>query len=775
MDELVALFQKAGLSEVKAKETASNKKLAPKFEQAIQAGDVVDGTYGALLYNLASTITPKALSHLPYIAKAITSGKLQSSDQVSAAIKFCEKVDGDISETAFNKECGVGVTVTVEEITSSISALMSEKKADLETKRYAMAGQLLGLVKSRLRWADQKIVKDELDKQILSILGPKDERDNPKAKKKETKPTKEAAPVAAAVQAPKVAEMAKSTRFIFEGELARLHKAGENPQIKPELMKEHLARTKGRVITRFPPEPNGFLHIGHAKAINVNFGYAAAFNGITYLRYDDTNPEAEEEVYFTAILDTIRWLGYEPYKITHSSDYFQRLYDLAVDLVKRDKAYVCHCTGEQMHADRGGEAKGPRRECVHRNRPIEESLAEFEKMKRGDYNEGEAILRMKMDMQNPNPQFWDLVAYRVLKTTPHFRTGRDWCIYPTYDYTHCLVDSFEDITHSLCTTEFTLSRESYYWLVDALEVYKPVQWEYGRLNLSYTVMSKRKLKRLVEEKYVSGWDDPRLYTMAGIRRRGFTAEAVNAFVRELGVTTANTIIGPERIDNFVRDHLNEVAPRLMLVLEPLKVTITNLPEDHLEELVIPNKPRDDAMGTHVVPFTRTLYIESSDFREEDDPNFYRLAPGKTVGLLHIPHPITATEVVKDANGKVVEIKARYENAGNTKKPKTYIHWIAESPKHQSPVKVETRLYSSLFTHENPSSLKKEWLSALNPDSLISLPEAFCEVGILGYKNEDKFQAVRTGYFCVDKDSDFEKQRYVLNRTVTLKEDSKKDK
>lgn len=542
-------------------------------------------------------------------------------------------------------------------------------------------------------------------------------------------------------------------------------------------MEQHLKRTGRKVVTRFPPEPNGFLHIGHAKAINVNFGYAAANKGITYLRYDDTNPEAEEQIYFDAILDTVRWLGYEPYKITHSSDHFQHLYDLAVELITRDKAYVCHCTGEQMFQDRGGESKGPRRECVHRNRPIEESLAEFQNMKDGKYKEGEAILRMKMDMQNPNPQFWDLVAYRVLKAR-HHRTGDKWCIYPTYDYTHCLCDSFEDITHSLCTTEFTLSRESYYWLVDALELYKPVQWEYGRLNLAYTVMSKRKLKKLVEEKYVSGWDDPRLPTMAAIRRRGFTPEAINAFVRDLGVTTATTIIHPERLENVVREHLNDVAPRLMVILEPLKITITNLPENHLEELTIPNKPRDDSMGSHIVPFTRTVYIDRSDFREQDDPNFYRLAPGKTVGLLNVPHPITAVEIVKDASGTVTEVKARYETAPDLRKPKTYIHWVADSPKHNSPVKVETRLYSTLFLHENPANEKEVpggWLTDLNPESLVIVPEAYVEVGIKTFKVEDKFQAVRTGYFCVDKDSEVEKGKFVLNRTVTLKEDSKKDK
>ncbi|TPX54510.1 hypothetical protein PhCBS80983_g05888 [Powellomyces hirtus] len=787
MDDLTALFESIGLSPAKAKETAANKKLSANLSTVIAAAGAqgsssttVEKSTGALFYHLASTITPKALPHLPYIAKAIQNKKLTSNDQVTAAIKHAEKAGDTINNVAFDVDCGVGVVVTLEDIRDTVAALIASKKKDLDEKRYQVTGQLLGALRASLRWANALAVKEELDRQILAVLGPKDERDNPKAKKaaeKAAKPVK-AATVAAVSTGPtvsRVAEAAKSTRFIFEGELAKLHKAGENPQINPKLMEEHLKRTGGKVITRFPPEPNGFLHIGHAKAINVNFGYAAANNGITNLRYDDTNPGAEEKIYFDSILETVQWLGYTPHAITYSSDHFQRLYELAVELIEKNKAYVCHCTGDQIKADRGGEDRGPRKECVHRNRPISESLAEFQKMKEGKYEPKEAFLRMKMDMQNPNPQFWDLVAYRILKSA-HHRTGDEWCIYPTYDFTHCLVDSFEDITHSLCTTEFTLSRESYYWLVDALEIYKPVQWEYGRLNLAYTVMSKRKLKQLVDEKLVSGWDDPRLYTMVGIRRRGFTPEAVNAFVRDLGVTTANSTIHPDRLENVVREHLNDVAPRLMVVVEPLKVTLVNLPSDYLEEVTVANKPRDDSMGSRVLPFTNTIYIEQSDFREEDDPNFYRLTPGKQVGLLNITHPISVVEVVKDAAGKVIEVKARYENDSTTpaKRPKTYIHWVAHSPKHTSPVKIEVRLYSNLFLHENPQNAPGGWLSDINPHSLVVVPNALADVGVKQMKVEDKFQALRTGYFCVDKDSDLSAKKIVVNRTVTLKEDSGKN-
>ncbi|KAJ3297719.1 hypothetical protein HK104_000197 [Borealophlyctis nickersoniae] len=791
-DNLVDLFQKIGLSKEKAEQTTKNKKLSANLETVIREAGVNDAVdkKGPLLYTLASTVTPKAVPHLGYLSKSVADGRLATGDQVAAAIKFAEKAGAEIDDSKFNEACGVGVVVTREEIIEAVSVMLATRKDELAEKRYQLVGSLLGSLRAELKWANSLAVKEELDKQLVATLGPKDERDNPKAKasavkfafrkkkqEKEAKSTKQVKeqPVdkAEAEGVPgKIAEMAKSTRFIFEGELAKLHKPGENPQLHPNLMKEHLKRTGGKVVTRFPPEPNGFLHIGHAKAINVNFGYAQAFNGICYLRYDDTNPEAEEEKYFTSILETVEWLGFKPYKITYSSDYFQRLYELAVDLIKRDKAYVCHCTAEEINAGRGGESRGQRSNCVHRNRPVAESLAEFQKMKEGYYEEGKAILRMKMDMQNPNPQFWDLVAYRVLYT-PHHRTGKEWCIYPTYDYTHCLCDSFEDITHSLCTTEFQLSRESYYWLVDALEIYKPVQWEYGRLNLTNTVLSKRKLMKLVNEGHVSGWDDPRLYTLPAVRRRGFTAEAISAFVRDIGVTTANTVIPVVRLEKYVRDHLNEVAPRIMMVLEPLKITITNLGDDHVEELTVGNKPRDEAMGSHKIPFTRTVYIDASDFREQDDPNFYRLAPGKTVGLLNVPHPITATEVVKDSTGKIVEIKARYETE-SSKKPKTYIQWVAESPKHNSPVRIETRLYSNLFKHSNPHD--EQWggfLNDINPDSL-TVRESYAEVGIRAFNVEDKFQAVRVGYFCVDKDSDAAKGKYVINRTVSLKEDSKKD-
>ncbi|KAG0738771.1 hypothetical protein G6F35_005236 [Rhizopus arrhizus] len=720
-------------------------------------------------------------------------GDLKTTDQVQAAIKFSEE---GFKEEEFDAATGVGVVVSPEEIKAAVNEYIESNKENIVSNRYKTLGPTLANTRRMpsLRWADGGKIKDEVEAQFLALLGPKDERDAPQKKKKEAKPA-----AAAAKGEKKVEEkQVDLTKTFFEGELGKLHKPGGNKQIKPELMEEHLKTTGGKVVTRFPPEPNGYLHIGHAKAINVNFGYAKAHGGVTYLRYDDTNPEAEEEKYFVSILETVRWLGFEPFKITYSSDYFQELFDLAVRLIKKGLAYTCQCTPEEINACRGGKDHGERRACEHRERPIEETLDQFMKMKEGRYKEGEITLRMKMDLTSGNPQFWDLIAYRVMYT-PHFRTHDAWCIYPTYDFTHCLVDSFENITHSLCTTEFRQSRESYYWLVDAVEVYKPVQWEYGRLNVNGTIMSKRKILKMVNNNYVSDWDDPRLYTLVGIRRRGVPPEAINSFVLELGVTTSLTSIDIARFDNKVREYLDKTTPRLMAIQDPVRVVLTNVPDDFVEEVVVPNKPRDPAMGEHKVPFAKVLYIDRSDFREQDAKGYFRLAPGKSVGLLYAKHPIHCVSYKKDAEGKVTEIECVYENEGEFKKPKTYIHWVAESAKHNSPVKIdELRVYERLFKHDIPDSVEGGYLNDINENSLEVVKGAIAEVGIYDHiaewvkktnggkdKESMRWQFTRTGYFCLDKDTELDAElilagkvkeglsKIIVNRTVSLKEDAEK--
>ncbi|WEW55607.1 Glutaminyl-tRNA synthetase [Emydomyces testavorans] len=578
-----------------------------------------------------------------------------------------------------------------------------------------------------------------------------------------------------------------------------------------------------KIVTRFPPEPNGYLHIGHSKAIAINFGFAKYHGGECYLRLDDTNPKGEEERYVNSIEEIVRWLGFRPLRTTYSSDYFDQLYDLAEDLIRKDRAYVCHCTESDIKAQRGLDsatgAKGKARyACSHRNRPILESITEFRAMRDGKYRAQQAALRMKQDLDSNNPQMWDIFAYRVVEDEnckdgnvtfcKHLRTGDKWKIYPTYDFTHCLCDSFEGITHSLCTTEFELSRESYEWLCDELGVYKPMQREYGRLNVSGTILSKRKLIKLVEGegptkpnlgKYVKGWDDPRLFTLVGLRRRGVPPGAILSFVNELGVTKAKTTIETLRFENAVRTYLETTVPRLMLVLDPIRIIIANLPDDYVEMIELPFS-KDPSHGSHLVPFTKTVYIDRSDFRETPSATFYRLSPGGAVGLLKVPYPIIATSVEKDpATGLVTTVHAQYtkpETEGTPfKKPKAYIHWVALSRAHNSPLRVEVRAFNSLFNSADPSSHPDGFLADINTNSEEVFPNALLDIGFKEVQSRAswpanpsssdnkvegvdgpeavRFQGMRVGYFCEDKESTADK--LILNRIVTLREDSHKDK
>lgn len=693
--------------------------------------------------------------------------------------------------------------ITDEQVSEEVAKYIADNKADIETQRYKAVPSILVTVKKlpSLKWANPAAFKPIIDKQILELLGPKDDRDL--VKKKEKK-----APAAAAANAGKKVEEAPThKRSMFaEGWLGALHKPGGNQQVDEKFMKQHLAVTNGRVFTRFPPEPNGYLHIGHSKAIAINFGYAKFHDGVCYLRYDDTNPEAEEEQFFVSIRETVEWLGFKPYKITYSSDYFDQLYELAEHMIKKGLAYVCFCTAEEMKAGRGQVegAKGKERKpCVHSSTAPEENLKLFRDMRDGKYGRGEATLRMKQDLVgNDNPQMWDLVAYRVLNA-PHHRTGDKWKIYPTYDFTHCLVDSFENISHSLCTTEFYLSRESYEWLCDAVDVYKPAQREYGRLNITGTIMSKRKIAKLVNDGYVRGWDDPRLFTLVAIRRRGIPPGAILHFVAQLGVTTSNTNIQAVRFESSIRKYLEDTTPRLMMIPDPVPVILENLPEDHFEEFDVPFKPGTPEMGSHKLPFTRKFYIDRSDFRETPSKDYFRMAPGQSVGLLKVPYNIRVTSYTKDDKGNVTEIKAHYENDVPFKKPKTFIQWVADCPAKQSPVRLgQVRLFNQLFKSENPSAHPDGFLADINPDSETVLSGALIETGFWEVKEKSpwkpvaaageavskeeqvleghetkgepesvRFQALRVGYFCMDKDST--KESIVLNRIVTLKEDSAK--
>ncbi|OJT10371.1 hypothetical protein TRAPUB_13130 [Trametes pubescens] len=720
--ELVELFKKIGLTQAKAAEAAKNPKSAGTLRGIIESHDLVnkqlDDKQAVLLAALVVPGSKLGEAERSYAVDAILDGRLKTTDQVSEAAKYLDAHPAPVNDAEFDQACGVGFSITAEELATRVKEYVTSSAL----AGWNNLGQAIGGLKSTdLRWASPLELKNAVEAAFLEKFGAKEAA---KPKGKEPKKAAAAKPAASDEQA-----AASSSRSVFqEGFLGHLHKVGGNPQIHPHLREQHLAATKGIVHTRFPPEPNGYLHIGHSKAIFVNFGYAAYHSGHCYLRFDDTNPEAEEGRYFESILETVRWLGYEPWKITYSSDYFDQLYELAVELIRRDKGYICHCTAEEIFANRGGEERGPRKACAHRTRPIEESLAEFEKMRDGTYKPGEAILRMKQDLESGNTMMWDLVAYRVLNS-PHHRTGAKWRIYPTYDFTHCLCDSFENITHSLCTTEFIASRESYEWLCDALEVYKPRQSEYGRLNVTGTIMSKRKILQLVKEGHVRDWDDPRMYTLIALRRRGVPPGAILSFVSSLGVSTSATNIQAVRFEQTIRQYLEDVVPRLLMVLRPLKVTIENLPEDFLLWLEKPLHSKVPELGSSKVPLTRTLYIDEDDFRREDSKDYFRLAPGKTVGLFQAPWPITYVSHKTDASGKVTEVICRAENEGAPKKPKAYVQWVAEHRASGSPVVVhETRIFHQLFKSENPAAAVPDFLADINPDSLEIVKGAMVEVG-----------------------------------------------
>jgi glutaminyl-tRNA synthetase len=529
----------------------------------------------------------------------------------------------------------------------------------------------------------------------------------------------------------------------------------------------------GRVATRFPPEPNGFLHIGHAKSIVLNFGLALENDGACHLRFDDTNPLTEDMKYVRAIQEDVRWLGYDwGEHLYFASDYFERLHECAVILIRKGKAYVDSLSEEEIREYRGTVTK-PGSESPHRDRSVEENLDLFRRMREGEFPDGAHVLRAKIDMAHPNMIMRDPVLYRIRHAT-HYRTGDDWCIYPLYDFTHCLSDAIEDITHSLCTLEFDNNREIYDWLLDEVGFRepRPHQYEFARLNLDYTVMSKRKLLRLVNEGHVEGWDDPRMPTIAGLRRRGITPEAIRTFCDMIGVAKADNRVDMGKLEFAVRDHLNRTVPRVMGVLKPLRVTITNYPEGEGEELEIPSYPHDVPLeGSRMVPFSRELYIEGDDFMEEPPADFFRLAPGREVRLRYA-YFVRCQEVVKDPEtGEVVELRCTYDpatrggNAPDGRKVQGTIHWVSAS----HAVRAEVRLYDRLFTVPDPEAVEgKDFTQVLNPDSRVVVSDAYVEPSIGNHPAGTRYQLERLGYFMTDP-VDSRPGAPVLNRIVTLRD------
>ena len=526
---------------------------------------------------------------------------------------------------------------------------------------------------------------------------------------------------------------------------------------------------EGRVHTRFPPEPNGYLHIGHAKSICLNFGLAQDYGGQANLRFDDTNPIKEEQEYIDAIREDIHWLGFNwEEREFYASDYFGQLYDWAVQLIKAGKAYVDSLTADEIREYRGTLTE-PGKNSPYRDRPVEENLQLFEQMKKGDFPDGSHVLRAKIDMSSGNLNMRDPVMYRILHAE-HPRTGNAWCIYPMYDWAHGQSDSIERITHSICTLEFEDHRPLYDWFIAELGIYAPQQIEFARLNLDYTVMSKRKLLRLVQEGWVRGWDDPRMPTLSGLRRRGYTPEAIRAFAERVGVAKNNGVVDYALLEYYVRQDLNKRTQRVMAVLDPLKIVITNYPEGQVEEMDAVNNQEDPEAGTRKIPFSREIYIERTDFMEDPPKKFFRLAPGREVRLMHAYY-VTCTDVVKDDNGKVAELHCTYDPAtrgGDSpdgRRVKGTLHWV--SALHA--VEGEVRLYDYLFSQPDPNNVPdgQEFTDIINPDSLTVLTGCKLEPSLLQAKHGDRFQFLRNGYFVVDPDSDT--TRLVFNRTATLRD------
>ena len=522
----------------------------------------------------------------------------------------------------------------------------------------------------------------------------------------------------------------------------------------------------GRIATRFPPEPNGYLHIGHAKSACLNFGIAAENGGVCYLRFDDTNPTKEDVEYVDSIQEDLRWLGFDwGDRARYSSDHFDQLHEYALRLIKSGKAYVCDLSQEEIRQYRGTLTE-PGKESPYRDRTIEENLELFESMRSGASDEGSRVLRAKIDMASGNLNLRDPVIYRIMKA-PHHRTGDKWCIYPTYDFAHGQSDSIEGVTHSVCTMEFEDHRPLYDWLLDELDIYHPQQIEFARLNVSHTVMSKRKLLELVEQGRVTGWDDPRMPTLSGMRRRGYTPESIRAFCERIGVSKRTNTVEIAMLEHCVREDLNKRAPRALAVLRPIKVVIENYPDGQVEELAAPNNPEDPSMGSRTVPFSREIYIEKDDFREDPPPKYFRMAPGREVRLRY-GYFIRYVDAIKDDNGEVVELRCTYDpetrggHAPDGRKVRGTIHWVSAVHSQQA----ELRLYDHLFSAEHPEGAD-DLMSGLNPDSLEVLTSARVERSLADATPGARYQFERQGYFAVDPDS--RSGALVFNRTVPLRD------
>jgi glutaminyl-tRNA synthetase len=590
----------------------------------------------------------------------------------------------------------------------------------------------------------------------VEMLGPKPSKEEGKKREKLNKKTNEEKK-GGKIGAEKDPEAEQTTGKSIIDLVGRDCDIGANSK---KHLDKHLAFTKGKIMTRFPPEPNGYLHIGHAKAIRFNFTVAKENGGLCYLRFDDTNPCKENNEFIDHIKKNVKWLGYEPWKVTASSDYFDELHDLAVELIKKDKAYVCHQTPEES-----SEYRNLKKDSPYRNRSVEENIKLFKMMRQGRFAEKECCLRVKMDMQHDNPNMRDFAAYRI-RYVNHPHSGDKWCIYPTYDYTHCIVDSLENITHSLCTLEFEIRRESYFQLLKDCDIYKPIVWEYSRLNISNTVLSKRKIEKLVNTGVVSNWNDPRLLTLEGLRKRGYTPSMINDFCEHLGVARKGNenVVSMKVLEQFARKELDKDAPRTFAVLDPLEIEIVNFAD--LKDTVVkaPLFPVDKEMtrGSNTYTLTKNIYIEKADFSETDDKKHFGLQPNQMVDLLCGP-------VLKFVSYDSVANLVKVEAVTTTEKLKGHLHWVSKA--HALTATVNN--YSALFNHENPASLGDNWSSAINPDSLSVMKNAKIWKNMKNAEIETRYQFQRLAFYILDSSSNPKKNKFVFNRIVELKESKDK--
>lgn len=688
--ELDDVFESLGISEEKKRQVLGK----PQIEQNLRRIFGGRSECSRLLYTLACSASKRV--DIDAVAKLVDEGVIKHESMLKECLRRAERTtEAELREFAEKNSVGR------EEILRCIAGLRESGVP----KRGIMSR-----VKSAMPCADFRFVMEEINRMPDEETGRE--------------------------------ETGRGGEFdwLEEGEVKKLFRPGENPQISEEIRAAHLKRTGGRVVTRFPPEPNGYLHVGHAKAINLSFEYARKFGGYTYLRYDDTNPKNEAVEYFESILEDVRWLGFEPHRITASSDYFDKMTDFSFQLIRKGKAYVCHLSAEEISERRRRHSADPSAPLSpHRDRMVEENLRIFQEMLDGRWREGEACLRFRMDTETRNPLMFDLVGVRIVDVV-HPMKNVKFPVYPTYEFALCVADSLEDVTHSFCSREFYTRQESYNWLIDQLEIYKPVQWEFSRLNVSNTILSKRKILPLVKHGIL--WDDPRLFTLKGMRRRGFPPAAINEFCRSVGLTFAESIVDVRILENFVRNNLNRTARRVMCVRDPLKVTVLNAGPG---SVMIPDFPGSDA--ARPVPFTPVIYIERSDFMENGGGDFLRFTSSQPVGL-YMLYAVRLVKMTED--GLVVE---RCEET-----PRKFIHWVSEDS-----VEIEMRMYSPLWTAFNPE--ESNYLEEMDKNSL-EICMGRCDRRILGAEIEERLQFQRMGYFCVDKDTT--QERIVVNLTIPLK-------